>query len=83
MAARHLGVRDPMGSRVLRAACHWFGGWPQGVEVIGADGRVPGWRGPQSNEVWALLGLLALPVYVWGSGRGSLFLPAMDEETGR
>jgi hypothetical protein len=79
VAARHLGVADPEVSPLLRAVCHWFGGWPRGVKVIGKDLPVRGWRGPQSNDFWALLGLLAMPVYVWGSGRGSLFMPAMDE----
>ena len=50
------------------------------MEVIGTDDPIRGWRGPQSNDLWALLALLALPVYVWSSGRGSLFLPAMDVE---
>ena len=25
VAARHMGVRDPRQSSILRAACHWFG----------------------------------------------------------
>lgn len=79
VAARHVGVTDPAASGLLRAACHWFGGWPAGVEVVGTDTRIAGWRGPQATDLRALLSLLALPVYVWGSGRGSLFVPAMDE----
>ncbi len=78
VAIRHLGVRDPSASALLSAAAHWFGGWPAAVEVIGTDAPVRGWRGPQSTDFHALLSLMALPVYVWGSGRGSLFLPAMD-----
>jgi hypothetical protein len=38
------------------------------------------WRGPYHDDVSALLSILALPVYVWGSGRGALFVPEMDEE---
>ncbi len=79
VAARHVGVTDPAASGLLRAAGHWFGGWPAGVEVVGTDARIAGWRGPQATDLRALLSLLALPVYVWGSGRGSLFMPAMDE----
>lgn len=79
VAARHVGITDPAQSALLRATSHWFGGWPRGVEVVGTDAPIAGWRGPQSNDLWAMLSLLALPVYTWGSGRGSLFLPAMDE----
>ncbi len=39
-----------------------------------------GWRGPYHSEFSALLSLLAFPVYVLGSGRGSLFVPEMDEQ---
>ncbi len=78
VAARHLGVNDPEDSALLRAASHWFGGWPQDVQVVGTDEPVKGWRGPQANDFRALLSLMAMPVYVWGSGRGSLFVPAMD-----
>jgi hypothetical protein len=73
---RHLGA-VPDQSALLRAACHWFGGWPE-LRVRGCDQRVTPWRGPHSNEWSALLSLLALPVYVWGSDRGSLFVPRMD-----
>jgi hypothetical protein len=76
VAFRHLGA-DPEQSGLLRAACHWFGGWPP-LHVRGCDRRITPWRGPQSNEWSALLSLLALPVYVWGSGRGALFVPRMD-----
>lgn len=80
VAARHVGLADPGESPLLRAAHHWFGGWPAGVELVGVDEPIAGWRGPHSNEVRALLSLLALPVYVWGSGRGALFVPPMDAE---
>ncbi len=79
VASRHLGVEHPRDSSLLQAACHWFGGWSEGVEVSGCDDPIEGWRGPYDNEVWALLSFLAFPVYVLGSGRGSLFLPEMDE----
>jgi hypothetical protein len=79
VVGRHLGWRSPEESPLVRAASHWFGGWPDHVEVIGSDERIGGWRGPYCNEWSALLALLAAPAYVWGSGRGSLFLPLMDE----
>jgi uncharacterized protein (DUF362 family) len=73
---RHLGS-DPERSPLLRAACHWFGGWPSPA-VRGCDRPLRPWRGPQADDHTALLSALALPVYVWGSGRGAMFLPAAD-----
>ena len=75
---RHLGVKEPGTASLLRAACHWFGGWPEKVEVVGLDQPIPHWKGPYSNSLYALISLFALPVYTWGSGRGSLFVPLMD-----
>ncbi len=78
VAARHVGMAEPGESPLLRAAHHWFGGWPSEIQIVGVDAPIAGWRGPYSNEARALLSLLALPVYVWGSGRGTLFVPPMD-----
>ncbi|PYV43034.1 MAG: hypothetical protein DMG09_01210 [Acidobacteria bacterium] len=80
VAARHLSLKHPRESSILRAACHWFGGWPDRIEVDGVDEPIRDWRGPYDTELWALLSLMAFPVYVLGSGRGSLFVPEMDEE---
>lgn len=79
VAARQMGVIDPRESSLLRAACHWFGDPAGRVAVVGVDGPLDEWRGPYHNDLSTLLSILALPVYVWGSGRGSLFLPEMDE----
>ena len=79
VAARHMGVRDPRHSSILRAACHWFGDPGARVEVIDVDEPLAEWRGPYHNDLSAFLSILALPVYVWGSGRGTLFVPEMDE----
>jgi hypothetical protein len=76
---RHLGWRMPDDSPLVAAACHWFGGWPPHVELIGIDANIADWRGPHSNDWRSLLSLIAAPVYEWGSGRGSLFIPCMDE----
>src|SRR5439155_518750 len=37
VAARHLGLRDPRQSSMLRAAFHWFGGPSAAAHVIGPD----------------------------------------------
>jgi uncharacterized protein (DUF362 family) len=79
VAARHMGVRDPRESSILRAAYHWFGDSSAQVQVVGVDEPLAAWRGPYHNDMSALLSILALPVYVWGSGRGTLFVPEMDE----
>lgn len=78
VVGRHLGWPRPEASGFLSAAAHWFGGWPAGVTVVGCDAPLRPWAGPQSGDLRALLSLMALPVYVWGSGRGSLFVPEMD-----
>jgi uncharacterized protein (DUF362 family) len=79
VAARHMGVQDARQSSILRAAYHWFGSSSQHVEVIGMDKPLTDWKDPYHNEVSTLLSLIAFPVYVMGSGRGSMFLPEMDE----
>jgi uncharacterized protein (DUF362 family) len=80
VALRHMGIADPERSRLIRAARHWFGEPPGLVEVIGTDEPIAGWKGPFVSEWSTLLSLLAYPVYQFGSGRGSLFVPEMDEE---
>jgi uncharacterized protein (DUF362 family) len=80
VVARHLGVSESNEASLLRAACHWFGGWPQQIEVVGCDQPIAGWRGPYASLWHSLLSLLAWPVYVWGSGRGTLFVPEMDPQ---
>ena len=77
IAARHLGVKNPHQSSLLEATCQWFG-TPQDVEVIGPDDAIKDWRGPYHNELSTGLSLMALPVYVMGSGRGAVFVPEMD-----
>jgi hypothetical protein len=79
VAARHMGVRDPRKSSILRAACHWFGTFSEQIEVVGVDTPLADWIDPYHNDISTFLSLIAFPVYVMGSGRGSLFLPEMDE----
>jgi uncharacterized protein (DUF362 family) len=78
VALRHLGS-EPHASPIIREACHWFGDPGGRVEVRGVDAPIAGWRGPRTNDLWALLSLLAYPVYQFGSGRGAVFVPEMDE----
>jgi len=79
VAAKHMRVLDPRKSSLLRAACHWFGNPDNEIHVIGTDKPLSEWKDPYHNELSTLLSLLAFPVYVMGSGRGSMFLPEMDE----
>lgn len=79
VAARHMRVLDPRKSSLLRAACHWFGNLDNEIHVIGTDKPLDRWKAPYHSETSTLLSLLAFPVYVMGSGRGSMFLPEMDE----
>jgi hypothetical protein len=80
LALRHMGIGDPERSTLIRAARHWFGEPAGPVEVIGMDEPIAGWKGPFVSEWSTLLSLLAYPVYQFGSGRGTLFVPEMDEE---
>ena len=80
VAARHMGVREPEQTNILRAACHWFGDPRERLELVGTNTNLPRWRGPYETEFSTLLSFVAYPVYVFGSGRGSLFVPEMDEQ---
>jgi uncharacterized protein (DUF362 family) len=79
VAARHLGLHDVRQAGFLRAACHWFGDPSGRTQVVGPDEPVAGWRSPYHNDVSTFLSFLAYPVYQFGSGRGALFVPEMDE----
>lgn len=81
VAARHLSIQEPGDSSILRAAIHWFGNPAERTEVVGCDEPIAGWRDPYHNEISALLSFFAFPVYVYGSGRGTLFVPEMDERS--
>lgn len=80
VAARHMGVREPEQTNILRAACHWFGDPRERTEVVGTNESLKEWRGPYETEFSTMLSFVAYPVYVFGSGRGSLFVPEMDEQ---
>lgn len=80
VAARHMHIQATRDDSILRAATHWFGEPTAAVQVDGCDEPVPAWRGPYDNELWALMSVMAYPVYVVGSGRGSVWVPEMDEQ---
>jgi uncharacterized protein (DUF362 family) len=80
IAGRHMGLRDPRESSILRAAHHWFGANELSPVVVGDDDSIEDWRSPYHSELSTFLSLVAYPMYVLGSGRGALFVPEMDEE---
>jgi uncharacterized protein (DUF362 family) len=77
---QQLGVRQFESSSLLRSTAQWFGGAANRIHVVGEKSPIAGWRGPYHNELRSLLSIMAYPVYVMGSGRGSLFVPEMDEQ---
>ena len=79
VAARHMGVREIRDSSILRAACHWFEDPSDNIEVVGTDEPLADWKDPYHNDLSTMLSLIAFPVYVMGSCRGSLFVPEMDQ----
>ena len=80
VALRHIGVEQFESSSLLRSTAQWFGGATNRIEVVGEDSSIESWRGPYHNELRSLLSIMAYPIYVMGSGRGSLFLPEMDPQ---
>ena len=80
VAARHMGMRNPRQSSMLRAAHHWFGAGDLSPVVTGSDDPIGEWKSPYHNEFSSFLSLVSYPVYVLGSGRGALFVPEMDED---
>ncbi|HKO97547.1 MAG TPA: DUF362 domain-containing protein [Pyrinomonadaceae bacterium] len=80
VAIRHMGIEDPRESSTLRAACHWFGDPDTHIKIDGPDEPMPNWRTPYYSDISTMLSFVALPVYVLGSARGSLFVPQMDHD---
>jgi hypothetical protein len=81
VAASHIGLPEPRKGSFLRSAIQWFGDPSDSTKVVGCTEPIAEWKGPYHNEISTLLSLVAYPVYQFGSGRGSLFLPEMDEQT--
>ena len=74
-----LGVDDPRRAPIVRMACHWFG-------VTAAPGVVDGTRpdlrhelrGPHASRTLRALGTASYPIYMYLSGDGTVFVPAVD-----
>ena len=74
-----LGVDDPRRAPIVRMACHWFG-------VTAAPGLVDGarpdlrheLRGPHASRTLRALGTASYPIYMYLSGDGTVFVPAVD-----
>lgn len=77
-AAAQMGLDNPRRSNLLNTACHWFGDPSPEIEVHGEQSPIAHWRGPYSDEISMLLGLIAYPTYEFFSCRGALFVPEMD-----
>ena len=74
-----LGVRDARLAPIVRQVYHWFGLTPAEVEVDGVRpelGTVL--RGAHASKLLRGLGAVSYPVYVYLSGHGELFVPAID-----
>lgn len=80
VAGRHLGLKGAHESRLLDTARQWFGDPAGRIEVVGPDDPVLHWRSPYHSDLSTLLSFFAYPVYQFGSGRGALFVPQMDEK---
>ncbi|MDG1898205.1 MAG: DUF362 domain-containing protein [Fuerstiella sp.] len=78
VALQHVGVQQFQESSLLRSTSQWFGGAANQLTVAGENSPIKNWRGPYHNELRSFLSIMAYPMYVMGSGRGSLFLPEMD-----
>jgi uncharacterized protein (DUF362 family) len=75
---QRLGV-DLSLSTTIQMAVHWFGDPQAQTQVVGEDGPIAGFRTPISNDWHAFLSMISYTVFESYSGRGSLFVPQMDE----
>ncbi len=80
VVARHLGADPARHEMLVSMAFDWFGDPRDHTSVDGPDTPIAGWRLPDHTQRTALLSRLAMPVYTHASGRGTLFLPHVDED---
>ena len=76
-----LGLPDPRLAPIVRRAHHWFGLGRTDAPIVGERpplGREL--RGAHASPLLRLLGLASYPIYVYLSGDGVRFVPAIDTE---
>ncbi len=73
-----LGVADPLVATFLRQVDHWRGESKRPSAVIGPSGPIAGYRSPYRGLWNRFVTATSAPVYLHLSGRGKLFVPAMD-----
>jgi uncharacterized protein (DUF362 family) len=79
VAAGDLGTGDPRACSMVRDACYWFGDPESRIERSEPRNPIRGWRGPYDSELSSLLSSVSYPFYTFFTGRGSTFVPEMDE----
>jgi uncharacterized protein (DUF362 family) len=76
---RDLGVADARRAPIVAQAYYWFGLDPAPLTVDGARPALAReLRGAHASTLLRGLGAISYPIYVYGSNRGELFVPAMD-----
>jgi len=74
-----MGLADPTQVPIIRRAMQWFGREATAPARTGTGGPLgAGFRHPWSGPGWKSFARLTYPVYVYLSGEGRLFVPAMD-----
>ena len=74
-----MGFPNPRTSVIYRETDQWFGRAGLPSEVGGEPGPLEGFRAPQRSIWFRFISATAAPMYFHFSGRGSLFVPRMDE----
>jgi uncharacterized protein (DUF362 family) len=76
-----LGIEDPREAPIVRLVYHWFG---LPTAPVSRDGARPALgrelRGAHASRLLRALGAAGYPIYVYLSGGGQLFVPAIDTQ---
>ena len=75
-----MGFPNPRASEFIRQADQWFGATAQPTSVVGEPGLLENFRAPQKSIWYRFISATAAPIYFHLSGRGNLFVPAMDTD---
>lgn len=73
-----MGFPNPLASEFVRHADQWFGNTARPTSVVGEPGLLENFRAPQKSIWYRFISATAAPVYFHLSGRGRLFVPAVD-----